>query len=78
MDKISHKAIMPDYGVFLPYIYCEDPRQRVAQKPAAMLCCLKIRGGIVAVLGSNIWTATKVTSNAAITVNNAMIRPLLH
>ena len=78
MPKVSRKLIMPDYVVFLLYIYCEEPTQKVAQKPATMLCCLKMRGGIVAVLGSNIWTATKATSNNAIRANSAIIRPLLH
>lgn len=52
--------------------------QIVDQKPAATLRYLRIRGGIVAVLGSEAWTATKATSNTAMRVNNAMIRPLLH
>ena len=69
---------MPDYVAFLPYIYCEEPTKIVVQKAAMMLRCLKMRAGIVAVLGSNIWTATKATSNAPIRVSNAIIRPLLH
>lgn len=51
--------------------------QSVNQTPATMLRPLKIRGGIVAVAGSNIWTATKAISNVPVRTNNAMIRPLL-
>ena len=78
MAKVSHEVIMPDYVIFLPYIYCEEPTQIVAQEAATILRCLKMRAGIVAVLGSNIWTATKATNNTPIRVNNATIRPLLH
>lgn len=69
---------MPDYVIFLPYIYCEEPTQIVAQQAAMMLRFLKMRAGIVAVLGTNIWTATKATSNAPIRLNSAMIRQSLH
>jgi hypothetical protein len=59
-------------------MYCEEPTQIVDQKPATTLRCLKMRGGISAVLGSNIWTATKAISSTAMRVNNAIIRPLFH
>ena len=78
VPKVSQKVMMLDHAVFLLNMYDEEPMQRVAQKPPAMLRCLKMWGGIVAVFGSNIWMATKATSNTAIRVNNAMIRPLLH
>jgi hypothetical protein len=76
--KVNHKVMIPDDLVFLPYMYCEEPTKTVVQSPAMILRCLKTRGGIVAVLGRNIWTATKATSNTAIRVINAMMRPLLH
>jgi hypothetical protein len=52
--------------------------QMVHQHPAAMLRCLAILGGIVAVLGRSICTATKATANTPEMVNNAMMRPPLH
>jgi hypothetical protein len=76
--KVRHEVITTDYVIFLPYTYCKEPTQIVAQETATMLRYLKMRAGIVAILGSNIWTATKATSNTPIKVNNSMIRPLLH
>ena len=55
-------------------MYCEDPIQIVDQKPAATLRCLRRRGGIVAVLGSKLWTITNATKDIPVRVNNAMIR----
>ena len=78
VPRVSRNMKMPDHLLSLPYTYCDAPMQRVAQEPAMMLRCLKNRGGIVAVLGSNIWIATKAMSNAAIRVNNAMMRPSFH
>jgi hypothetical protein len=69
---------MPDDVVFLLNTYSPEPTQVTAHKPATMHHCLKRRGGIIAVLGSNIWTATKATSNTLIRVNNAMIRASFH
>lgn len=78
MTEVSHKMTMPGYGVFLPNMYCEEPMQIVDQKLAATLRYLRMRGGIVAVLGSKAWTKRKATSNTPVRINNAMIRLLLH
>lgn len=64
--------------VCVPKMYWDAPMQMVAQQPAAMLRCLKMRGGIVAVLGRRIWMAAKATSKMPARVNSAMIRPELH
>jgi hypothetical protein len=50
----------------------------ISHTPAQMLRILKIRGGIIAVLGRSIWIATKAIINTDITVNNAIMRALFH
>ena len=50
----------------------------VDQSPAATLRCLTMRGGIVAVLGSKIWAMTKAMSSGPVSVERAIMRPLLH
>lgn len=64
--------------VCVPKMYWDAPMQMVAQQPAAILRCLKIRGGIVAVLGRRTWMAAKATSKTPPRVNSAMIRPEFH
>ncbi len=62
----------------IPKTIIWEPTQKVDQKPARMLRCMKMRGGMVAVPGQVDLHQDEPISRTAASTSRAMMRPSFH